>query len=123
MEGERGRPFVRAVRGRLRGARGRARFPLSPFLPFPFPAFSRLPAQRWAASRIMQFFIYFFLKGISLFCGLICLYFKLPNPCDHLEELFLVSLILDLIGVREALSPSRDRRCPPGFAAFFPLWD
>lgn len=42
-------------------------------------------------------------KGISLFCGLICLYFKLPNPLDHLEELFLVSLIIDSIGVMQAL--------------------
>lgn len=42
-------------------------------------------------------------RGISLFCGLICLYFKLPNPSDHLEELFLVSLIMDSIGVTEAL--------------------
>lgn len=39
-------------------------------------------------------------KGdLSLYCGLICLYFKLPNPSDHLEELFLVSLIMDSIGV------------------------
>lgn len=42
-------------------------------------------------------------KGTSLFCGLICLYFKLPNPLDHLEELFLVSLIIDSIGVMQAL--------------------
>lgn len=63
-------------------------------------------------------------KGdLSLYCGLICLYFKLPNPSDHLEELFLVSLIMDSIGVTEALGsarrPSRDRRCPPGICSLF----
>lgn len=122
MEGERGRPFVRAVRGRLRGAGPGA---LSPFpIPaFPHPCLLPAPSAALGCEQDYAIFYLFFLKGISLFCGLICLYFKLPNPCDHLEELFLVSLILDVIGVTEALSPSRDRRCPPGFAAFFPLWD
>lgn len=55
------------------------------------------------------------LKQNRSFCGVICLYLKLPNPLDHLDELFLVSLITDGTGVMrapdKAAPSSRDQRC------------
>lgn len=114
-------------RGSDRGVRHRGQEEPCGLFPFlPFPAFSRLPGPGSAALGCEQ---HYAIKknnnkkgGISLFCGLICLYFKLPNPSDHLEELFLVSLIMAISGSGGARyrPPSRDRRCPPGVRSDFP---
>lgn len=66
------------------------------------------------------------LKQNRSFCGVICLYLKLPNPLDHLDELFLVSLITDGTGVMrapdKAAPSSRDQRCFADTSRlFFPL--